>query len=336
MRATNVLLPIVLVWAGGCASGGGGSGGSGPGSDANRPPPAAQAQPGPCGTMNGRPVQCVPTQRKAIDDAMADSEAAARQLPQSFWENFYGYTPYWFNQPSASLPTSKPAPAATGHVRIDVSYEPNVFATVTRPQVLSEEYSKRMGAPIEWDIAPAAGDPKAVNPFTKRPGNTGVRSYGSGMEYHSFGVWNEHVGFRGGIMAWSYGEISPASAVPKSGQAKFTGQVIGLYVSPTGAGSSARADLTVDANFSARTLGFASTNTMVQGAANPHLNLSGTLSYAPGQANFAGTLRNASGTLSGGAKGQFYGPRAQELGGAFVVGGNANETFAGAYGAKRP
>lgn len=323
-----------MVLAGGCASGGGGSGGSGPASGANRPPPAP-AQPSPCGTMYGRPVRCVPNQRTLIDEAMADSEAEMRQLPQSFWESYYGYTPYWFTQSSSSSMASKSQPA-TGYVRMDLSYEPNASATISRTELLSDEYSKRMGLPIEWDAAPAPGDPKAVNPFTKRPGNAGVDSSGSGMQYHSFGVWNEHVGFRGGIMAWSHGEITPASAVPKSGQARFTGQVVGLYVSPAGTGSSARADLTVDANFSSRTLGFASTNTTLQGAASPQLNLSGTLSYAPGQNNFAGTLRNASGTLTGGAKGQFYGPKAQELGGAFVVSGNGSETFAGAYGAKRP
>ena len=293
MRAKHLLIPVVLVWAGGCASGGGGSGGSGPASDANRPPPAAQAEPSPCGTMNGRPVQCVPTQRKAIDDAMAESEAQMRQLPQSFWETYYGYTPYWFTQ-SLSSSMAAPAQPDTGYVRLDVSYGPNVVA---------------------WD------EPKPVN---------------AGFQYHSFGVWNETVDFRAGLTAWSQGHVTPASAVPSSGNAKFTGQIVGLYVSPAGTGSNARADLNVDANFSTRTLGFSSTNTTVKGVANPHLNLSGTLTYAQGQSTFAGTLTNASGTLAGTSKGQFYGPAAQELGGAFTVGaGKGPETFAGAYGAKR-
>ena len=292
MRAKHLLIPVVLVWAGGCASGGGGSGGSGPASDANRPPPAAQAEPSPCGTMNGRPVQCVPTQRQAIDDAMADSEAQLRQLPQSFWETYYGYTPYWFTQSLSSSMASR-SQAATGSVRMDVSYETNASATVTRVDFQS-------------------------------------------LDYQSFGIWNEQVGFRGAIMAWSLGQATPASAVPTSGNAKFTGQVVGFYVSPAGTGSTARADLNVDANFSTRTLGFSSTNTTVKGVANPHLNLSGTLTYVQGQSTVAGTLSNASGTLAGSSKGQFYGPAAQELGGAFTVGaGKGPETFAGGYGAKR-
>jgi len=45
---------------------------------------------------------------------------------------------------------------------------------------------------------------------------------------------------------------------------------------------------------------------------------------------------NTGGTLSGSTQGQFYGPNAQELGGAFILtSGQGVETFAGAYGAKR-
>jgi len=264
---------------------------------------------------------------------MKESEASIRRMPVSTFEAFYGYTPYWATSSVSSAPNPEPA---TGYVRMDLSYEPNAFATIGRTEFLSDEYSKRMGPPIEWNPAPMPGDPNAVNPFTRQPGNAGVDYRGLDFQYQSFGVWNEHVGSRSGIMAWSHGQITPASAVPTSGSARFTGQLVGLYVSPTGAGSAARADLTVDANFSTRSLGFASTSTAVQGTANPHLNLSGTLTYSPGQNSFAGTLSNASGTLAGASKGQFYGPQAQELGGAFMVGaGRGPETFAGAYGAKR-
>ena len=273
MNANRLLIPALLVWAGGCASGGGGSGESRPASDANRPPPATQAQQSPCGTINGQPVPCVPTQRKAIDDAMAEFEREIRQLPQSFWETYYGYTPYWFNESLSASAAAKPAS----------SFEQARY------------------------------------------------------EYHSFGVWNEQVGASGRILAGSHGQATPASAVPSSGSAKFTGQVLGVYVSPAGTGSSARADLSVDANFTTRTLGFSSSNTTVQGVGNPHLNLSGTLTYVQGQSQFAGSVSNATGTLVGTSKGQFYGPQAQELGGAFSVkSSTTSEMLTGAYGAKRP
>jgi hypothetical protein len=329
VKAKKFLLPVLLMTAGGCASGGGDSRGPSSSNEAYPPPARTETEPSPCGTMNGRPVQCVPNQRTIIDDAMAEAEKSLRQMPVALFKALYGYEPYWAK---SALPLSgaRPAPE-TSYVRMDLSYEPNASATIGRIEFLPDDFSVPMGS-----MAPALGDPKAVNPFTKRPGNTGVDSTGLGFEYQSFGVWNDHLAVRAGITAWSHGQTTPASAVPSSGNARFTGQVVGLYVSPAGAGSTARADLSVDANFSTRSLGFASTNSVAAGASNPHLNLRGTLTYAPGQNSFAGTLSNASGTLTGTSKGQFYGPKAEELGGALRVrAASGPETFAGAYGAKR-
>ena len=114
-----------------------------------------------------------------------------------------------------------------------------------------------------------------------------------------------------------------------------------MYVSPTGQGSIAAADLTVNANFSARSLAFSTSGTTIARdpkapTAAPHLNLSGTLTYSAGANSFAGAVTNAGATMSGSSKGQFYGPTAQELGGAFSLKSSTSvETFTGAYGAKR-
>jgi hypothetical protein len=291
---------------------------------ATRGTAAESDSPSECGTVNGRPVQCIPTQRAAIDAAMKDAENPANLPHSSLFENYWGTS-------SAAAPTP-----ASGHVRLDMYYEPNTSGTIGRTHFLSEEWSARMGEPIVVDSSPAPGDPKALNPFTQRPGNAGIDSTGLGFQYQSFGVWNRHIGYNGEIMAWSYGQTTPASALPATGNAKFSGKLVGLYVSPAGTGAKAAADVAVDANFSARSLSFASSNTAVQGNPAAQLNLSGTLTYAPGKNNFAGTLQSAGGTLSGPSKGQFYGPRAEELGGAFTLRAPSGpETFAGAYGAKR-
>lgn len=266
-------LVAALALAGGCSSGkGGGSGGSGPVTDPALQPLRAGYEPSPCGTLYGYPVQCVPNQRNAIDEAMKEAEAAVRAMPVEQFELFYGYTPYW-----ASSSTSSAA----------------------------------------------------------KPGNPGLNSAELDFEYQSFGVWNEHTGFNGGITAWSHGQATPGQAVPTTGSATFTGKLLGLYVSPAGTGAMAGANVTVDANFSSRSLGFASSGSALQGSPAPQLDLRGTLTYAPGQSAFSGTLTNASGSLSGSSKGQFYGPKAEELGGAFMMKGSGAETFAGAYGAKR-
>lgn len=182
------------------------------------------------------------------------------------------------------------------------------------------------------------------NPFTTRY-DTNVMFTGNptmlGWEYQSFGIWNNDKPFARTISLLSFGAATPGSAVPTVGNATFSGKLAALYLSPNVQGSIATADLTVNADFSKRSLSFASSGTsltrdLATATAAPNLNLSGTLTYSPGSSTFAGTLTNAGGTMSGASKGQFYGPAAQELGGVFTVtSATSIETLAGAYGAKR-
>ena len=166
--------------------------------------------------------------------------------------------------------------------------------------------------------------------------------YALGWNYQSFGAWNQqNAGGVGAMTVSSFGQATPASAVPTSGQATFTGKSAGFYVSPAGQGSVAAADVTVNANFSARALGFSTSGTTIARdlkapVAAPHLNLNGTFTYSAGSNAFAGTVTSASGSMSGPSKGQFYGPAAQELGGAYSLKSpTTTESFTGAYGAKR-
>jgi hypothetical protein len=173
-------------------------------------------------------------------------------------------------------------------------------------------------------------------------GNIGLfaNPYVLGWNYQSFGVWSLAASGTA-LAAASYGAATPASAVPSNGSASFTGKLGGLYISPTAPGSMVAAELGVNVNFSTRSLSFASTGTTVTrdlatATAAPNLNLTGTLTYAPGSSSFSGTLTNAGGTMSGASNGRFYGPTAQELGGVFMVKSPTTvETFVGAYGAKR-
>jgi hypothetical protein len=164
-----------------------------------------------------------------------------------------------------------------------------------------------------------------------------------GWNYQSFGIWDVEINGNRYIDALTFGAPSLATAVPTAGNATFNGVLGGLYISPAGQGSLASANLRVDVDFGARTLDFASTATTLTRnlststlTAAPNLDLSGTLRYDAGSASFSGTLVNAGGTLSGSSAGKFYGPTAQELGGAFQAhAASGVETFTGAYGAKR-
>jgi len=165
--------------------------------------------------------------------------------------------------------------------------------------------------------------------------------YALGWDYQSFDAWDDQGTDIGFMYAQTFGAATPAPAVPLNGAAEFTGKLGGLYVSAAGDGSMAAADLTVKADFSARSLSLASSGTIITrdftaATTAPNLDLKGTLTYAPGRNAFSGTLMNAGGTMSGPSQGQFYGPAAEELGGVFVVKSSTTvETFTGAYGAKR-
>lgn len=187
---------------------------------------------------------------------------------------------------------------------------------------------------------------KATPPFvggSDRTTNLVANPYFAGWDYQSFGVWNYVInnGPDWGVESVSFGVATLGSAVPSSGAATFTGKLGGLYFSPTSEGSVAAANLTVNVDFGARSLSFASSGTrltrdLASGTAAPGLDLSGTLTYLPSTSAFTGTLTSAGGTLAGATHGQFYGPAAQELGGAFAVKSSTTvETFTGAYGAKR-
>lgn len=166
--------------------------------------------------------------------------------------------------------------------------------------------------------------------------------YQLGWNYQSFGIWDSNMTDRGNLGLESFGKIyAPSTSFPTTGSATFTGELAGFYVSPTGHGSIAAAKLSVTADFSARSLSFASTGTTLttdlsNAVAAPELNLAGTLTYGSGSNAFTGTLSNAGGTMSGKSYGRFYGPASQELGGIFTVkSATTAETLAGAYGAKR-
>jgi hypothetical protein len=175
---------------------------------------------------------------------------------------------------------------------------------------------------------------RAAKGMLVRP-NSGTEHW----EYQSFGVWD--LPAQGTISALSFGAATPPSAVPTTGSATFNGKLGGLYVSPSGQGSVASATVVVNADFSQRSLNFASSGTTLtrdfgSKTAAPNLNLNGTLAYAPGTNSFSGTLTNAGGTISGTSNGRFYGPAAQELGGVFTLKSpTGSETFTGAYGGKR-
>jgi hypothetical protein len=183
--------------------------------------------------------------------------------------------------------------------------------------------------------------PQFVGARSSSTGNVAIMAnpINLGWEYQTFGVW-ESVGTDGRTFgAMSVGN-NAGTAIPGSGTATFTGYATGSYVSADGTGSTALAELTVGVNFDTRSLEFSTTNTQTSEnwatfTAAPELNLAGTLTYVAGTNSFTGQVDSISSTnaLTGDSTGQFYGPKAEELGGVFFLQGTGVETYAGAYGA---
>jgi len=168
-----------------------------------------------------------------------------------------------------------------------------------------------------------------------------------GFNYQTFGVWLTGSGTGSGLGgAISAGAATPGGSIPVSGSANYNGAAGGLYVDPTGATYLARSSSALSTNFATNSVSFSTSGSTAASTAtgaalaNPSiLNIGGVLSYAGGANDFSGpvssiTVTGSSPTLTGSARGQLYGPIANEIGGTFALKGVGNEGYLGAFGAK--
>ena len=109
----------------------------------------------------------------------------------------------------------------------------------------------------------------------------------NGWNYQTFGVWQ--TGITSGnfqVGAFSIGAPTPASAIPTSSSALFTGLATGYYVDPSGKPYATAASMAASADFAARSISFATANTTRADLATATpvpdggLNMTGTLTYA--------------------------------------------------------
>ncbi|MBP7713063.1 MAG: transferrin-binding protein-like solute binding protein [Gammaproteobacteria bacterium] len=144
---------------------------------------------------------------------------------------------------------------------------------------------------------------------------------------------------------FSLGALTPVSSIPTLGTATYLGATLGHYVDPAGTENLAFADVTATVDFGARSIGFNTTNThqtagLATISANDNLNLSGTLTYAPGVNQFSGPVTTVGGgvgnaPMTGTATGSFYGPAAEEIGGGFSARGAGVSGYMGAFGGRK-
>lgn len=162
-----------------------------------------------------------------------------------------------------------------------------------------------------------------------------------GWNYQTFGVWDRTIsGTNFQVGAFSVGAVTPGSAVPVSGISVFSGLATGFFVDTGGTPYVTSATMAASVDFSARSIFFTTgaTTRADLATATPvsdtGLNITGTLTYAPGTNQFSGSVTTANTNLSGTATGRFYGPGAQEIGGLYSLTGTGGSMLGG-FGGKR-
>lgn len=173
-----------------------------------------------------------------------------------------------------------------------------------------------------------------------------------GYDYQTYGSWSYvSDALLTNLGVFSVGSATPGASIPTSGTATYIGMIGGHLLNthqsrPLGVTMTSvdryvfLSDLVVSADFSARTLGVNTSNSVIAAspglllpAATNNVNMTGTLTYAAGSNSFSGTLTTGDG-LSGTASGKFYGPAATELGGTVAM-QSGGTSLLGAFGAKR-
>lgn len=179
----------------------------------------------------------------------------------------------------------------------------------------------------------------------------------SGYTYQLYGSWEvaDNTTFTASEYYFSAGVPTAAATLPLTGTASYTGEAVGSFVNAaTGDWSGTYATMNATANFAALSVALATTGTTSLSSnapanalpiANPGLDMSGTLSYAPGSNTFTGAVSTANG-MGGNATGRFYGPgiaaatatkvagAPPEIGGTFAVAGNGIGAMQGAFAGK--
>lgn len=165
-------------------------------------------------------------------------------------------------------------------------------------------------------------------------------------DYQTFGIWERYDDRPGEsfVSVISAGFQTPAGAIPTSGTATYSGTSGGVHLTAAGVEQGHISRMTAVVDFGpGRSLAFSTTQTEIitllsERVSAPELDLSGKLLCHGNCGTFTGTVRNAAGTLEGGARALLYGPNGQELGGIYALSAKdlkSNERMIGGFGATK-
>lgn len=238
-----------------------------------------------------------------------------------------------------NLPTNAPAASTGTGNTLKLTYDRNRVLSGVSFVTPGAQASFSLGNTTTFSCAsgvcsasnPAVGDAVVIDGTTTP----------LGWNYQTYGVWNRLASssvFQAGAV--SAGVVTPASAVPTSGTATFTGRADAFFTDASGTPFLTSSSMTAGVDWGTKLITFSTSATLATNlnsrlqAANPALNLTGTLTYDTTLNRFTGTVATTGVMMNGTATGRFYGPSAQEIGGTFGVQG-AGGTMVGGFGGKR-
>ncbi|WP_028469798.1 transferrin-binding protein-like solute binding protein [Neptunomonas japonica] len=202
------------------------------------------------------------------------------------------------------------------------------------------------GSSVSWDVATdtrqavvGLADHVALTDAATTYNVLAIDPKSSAFDYQTFGVWKPGAGVSAGaIGVLSAGLKTVGASVPTTGNVTFTGKLLGVYISPAGQGRFVTGETAINSDFAARTIGFSTSNTKLDGTTlTPNLDIATTALTYTGANSFSGvvTATGAGAGLSGTANGAFYGPNAEEVGGVFTVKASSGiEFYTGSFGAQ--
>jgi len=248
--------------------------------------------------------------------------------------------------PATNIATSVGPISAAGAAKVTSEYiEQGIGRLVpTNSNISTSQSSIKTGDLVLPDAIPAFTPVYDAN-FSNNLQNFALIAdpFTRNWNYQTYGIWERNLGngsFRE-IYA-SFGSVTPNSSVPIIGTAMYNGDLLGEYIAPDGSLFFTSADVSLDADFATSSIDFQSSNTVrvdVETVSNltadSNLDLSGTLSGAPGSNSFNGPLTNTGANLNGSGNAILYGPNVEEVGGTFALKGSGLEAYAGSYGASQ-
>ncbi|BBB28905.1 transferrin-binding protein-like solute binding protein [Neptunomonas japonica] len=237
-------------------------------------------------------------------------------------------------------------PVATSAVDRGISQTSRTDLTYNSSGDLTKLVVTTPGSTVTWDST--SGDTQTPVPgfsdhivLSDAANSYDMLVVDTDFDYQAFGVWRTGNGTAAGVIGGLSFGLKTAS-VPVTGNATFTGQLVGTYINAIGQGNFVKGAVSINSDFAARSLAFSTSGTSTinpsSGATSAisSLDMTGTLTYGAGANAFSGGVSTAGTGLTGTASGAFYGPNAAEIGGVFnVKAASGVEFYSGSFGAKQ-